>query len=720
MRIRVADAIGLLLAGPIACLGQTTPTDRTAPAYPQTRTIEVIDSYHGVRVPDPYRWLEDLDSAEVKAWIDAQNRVTFDYLAAIPARTAIRNRLAELQDFERYEVPVLHGGRYFFTRNSGLQNQSVLYVADSLEGEPRVLLDPNQLAADGTVAVANTAYTHDGRLLAYGLTRAGSDWIELRVRDVDSCRDLPDRIEWVKASGASWTRDGRGFFYCRFDEPKGDKLESSNYVHQLYFHRLGTPQSEDRLIYSRPDQKEWLFEARVTDDGQYLIIQVMQGCESKNRVYYLDLRDEHAQIVKLLDQFDAEYSFIDHDGPIFRFQTNRDAPRRRVVAIDIREPRESRWQEVIREAAETLESAAVVDDHFIVRYLKDARSQVKVFDLAGQFVREVALPGIGSANGFGGKRSDRETFYTYTGYADPGTIYRHIVRTGESTVYKTPRLRFRPDEYETRQIFFTSKDGTRVPMFLTHRKGLIFDGAGPTLLCGYGGFGIPTTPYFSAANVVWMEMGGLYAQACIRGGGEYGEEWHNAGRLRNKQTCFDDFIAAAEWLIANGYTRPEKLAIHGGSNGGLLVGACMTQRPELYGAALPAVGVHDMLRFTKFTIGWAWTTEFGRPDDPEMFPILRAYSPLHQVRPGTRYPATLITTADHDDRVVPSHSFKFAAALQAAQAGAAPILIRVDTSAGHGRGKATRQRIEEAADRWAFLVRQLDMRLPESLLSAER
>ncbi|HPD31085.1 MAG TPA: prolyl oligopeptidase family serine peptidase [Phycisphaerae bacterium] len=711
MRYRTAMVIVALSAGVSGC-GRVSTTRTPALVYPQTRTVDVVDDYHGIKVPDPYRWLEDLDSPEVQAWVEAQNRVTFAYLESIPARTAIRERLTQLQDYERFDVPTVTAGRYFFLRNSGLQNQSVLYVADGLDGQPRVLLDPNTLSPDGTVALAGTDVTADGKLLAYAIARAGSDWNELYVRDVQTGQDLPDHINWVKFSAISWTHDGSGFFYSRYDEPDDKKLQSSNYYQKLYFHRLGTPQSDDRLVYDRPDRKEWMFTGQVTDDGRYLIIYVSEGTEPKNRVYYLDLRQDRAEVVRLLDEFDAEYAFIDNDGPIFWFRTDLDAPRRRVVAIDIRNPRRDHWKELIPQAPETLDSVSVVDDVFLASYLKDACSQVKVFDLGGRFVREVTLPGIGNTWGFDGKRTDRETFYGFTGYTTPGTIYRYVVKTGESIVYKKPKVRFNPDDYQTRQVFYSSKDGTRVPMFITHRKGLKLDGDAPTLLYGYGGFSIPNLPRFAITRVAWMEMGGVYAEACIRGGGEYGEDWHNAGRLKNKQKCFDDFIAAAEWLIANNYTRPARLAIHGGSNGGLLVAACMTQRPELFGAVLPAVGVLDMLRFSQYTIGWAWTSEYGRPDDPEMFPVLRAYSPLHNLKPGTHYPATLLTTADHDDRVVPSHSFKFAAALQAAQAGPAPVLIRIETRAGHGAGKPTSKRIEEAADQLAFLVRVLDMRLP--------
>jgi prolyl oligopeptidase len=681
-------------------------------AYPVAKTGDVIDDYHGVKVADPYRWMEDLDSPEVKAWVDAENKLTFGYLAEIPARESIKKRLTELWNYERYTAPTKHGGRYFFFKNDGLQNQSVLYVTDSLAGEPRVLLDPNKLSRDGTIALADAAVSDDGKRLAYGLSAAGSDWVEYKVRRVDTGEDLTDHLKWIKFSGASWRKDGLGFYYSRYDEPADPtKLQSVNYFQKLYYHCIGTPQSEDKLIYHRPDQKEWGFEGRVTDDGRYLIISIRQGTEPKNRVYYMDLGPGKAEVVKLLDDFDARYEFIDNDGPVFWFFTDLDAPRGRVIGIDTRNPdRKSKsWKEIIPQANETLESVSAIGNRFVATYLKDAHSQVKVFGLDGSFVREIELPGIGSIGGFYGKRTDTETFYTFTGFSVPATVYRYDVQTGESTVFRKPRVAFDPDAYETKQVFYTSKDGTRVPMFITHRKGLKLDGDNPTYLYGYGGFDISLTPRFSVSSLVWMEMGGVYAMPNIRGGGEYGKAWHDAGRLKNKQNCFDDFIAAAEWLIAHKYTRPGKLAISGGSNGGLLVGACMTQRPDLFGAALPAVGVLDMLRYRKFTIGWAWASDYGDPDDPEMFKVLYAYSPLHHIKPGTRYPATLITTADHDDRVVPSHSFKFAAALQAAQAGPNPILIRIETRAGHGGGKPTTKIIEEIADQFAFLTRVLHM-----------
>ncbi len=712
-----ALGMAVVLAGWLftACSQRPRYSDRPL-VYPETKTVAAVDDYHGTKVADPYRWMEDLDSPETKEWIEAQNQVTFGYLEEIPQRKKIKSRLTRLWDYEKFGLPYKRGDRYFFRHNEGLQNQYVMYVTDSLAGEPRVLLNPNKLSEDGTIALSGTSVTDDGKLLAYGLSEAGSDWVEYHVRDIDTGEDRSDYLKWVKFSGAAWTKDNQGFFYSRYDEPKDDKLQEANYYHKLYYHRLGTPQSDDVLVYHRPDQKEWGFGGSVTDDGRYLAITIWQGTERKNRVYYMDLDPDgdgtaaiDGPVVKLLDDFDAQYGLIDNDGPVFWFFTDLDAPRGRVIAVDTRRPERENWQEIIPQATETLQGVTCVGGMFVANYVKDARTQIKIFDLDGDFVREVELPEIGSAGGFPGKRSDTETFYAFTSFAYPTTIYRYDMPTGESTVYKRPQVDFDPQRYETKQVFYTSKDGTRVPMFITHKKGLKLDGNNPTYLYSYGGFNASLTPYFSVSNLVWMEMGGVYAMPNIRGGGEYGKEWHDAGRLKNKQNCFDDFIAAAEWLITNDYTRPAKLAIGGGSNGGLLVGACMTQRPDLFGAATPAVGVLDMLRFHKYTIGWAWASDYGTADDPEMFPVLYAYSPLHNLEPGTKYPATLITTADHDDRVVPSHSFKFAAALQAAHAGDAPVLIRVETRAGHGGGKPTYKIIEEIADKWAFLVRTLEV-----------
>jgi len=681
--------------------------------YPKAKTVNQVDDYHGVKVADPYRWLEDTDSADTQAWVAEENKLTFSYLDQLPYRQAIRERLLKLWNYERFSVPSQHGGRYFYERNNGLQNQNVLLVADSLNAEPRMLLDPNTLSPDGTIALAGTAVSEDGKLLAYGTATSGSDWMEWHVRDVDTAKDLADQIKWVKFSGASWTKDGKGFFYSRYDEPKQDTMmRDTNYFQKLYYHRLSTSQSEDKLIYERPDNKEMLFGGEVSDDGRYLIITVEEGTAPKNRLYYKDLTNPDSQVVKLLDDFDGRYNFLDNDGPVFWVQTDFDAPRGRLIAIDTRHPERANWKTVIPQGSDKLEFSNVVDDLFLLGYLKDARTEVRVYDLTGKFLRSVDLPGIGTAEGFGGKRRDKEAFYAFTSFISPPTIYRYDPRVGESSLFRRPKVDFDPTQYETNQVFYKSKDGTRIPMFLTYKKGLKLDGQNPTMLYAYGGFDISLTPFFSVPNLVWLEMGGIYAQPSLRGGGEYGEEWHQAGMRAKKQNVFDDFIAAAEWLIDNKYTSTPKLAIHGGSNGGLLVGACLTQRPELYGAAFPEVGVMDMLRFQKFTIGWAWTSDFGSSDNPGEFKTLYAYSPLHNLRPGTNYPATLIATSDHDDRVVPGHSFKFAAAMQADQAAPAPVLIRIETKAGHGAGKPISKRIDETADAWAFIARNLNMSVP--------
>jgi prolyl oligopeptidase len=688
-----------------SCAATGTPL-----AYPVAKKVDQTDDYHGTKVADPYRWLEDANSPETKAWVDAENKVTQSYLAQIPQREAIRQRLTQLWNYERYSVPYKEGGRYFFSRNDGLQNQSVLYTMKSLSDTPRLLLDPNTLAADGTVALAGAAVSPDGKLLAYSTAASGSDWNEIRVRDVDTGKDLADHIQWVKFSSTAWTKDGKGFFYSRYDEPKeATRLADVNYFQKLYYHKLGTPQEADVLVYDRPDEKEWGFGATTTDDGRYLLITATKGTAPKYRIFYKDLSKPASPVTPLIDNFEAGYDFIDNVGSLFYFATDRKAPRKRIVAIDVKKPQEANWKTVVPEGQQTLLSSHMVNRQLINEYLADARSVVKVTDLKGRQLREIALPGIGSVAGFGGKQGDTETFFSFTGFTTPTTIYRLDMKSGASTVFRQPKVAFKPADYETRQQFYTSRDGTRVPMFIVSKKGLKLDGGNPTYLYGYGGFNVSMTPGFSPANLAWMEMGGVYVVANLRGGGEYGEAWHEAGTKLKKQNVFDDFIGAAEWLVNNKVTSPSKLAIGGGSNGGLLVGAAMTQRPELFGAAIPMVGVMDMLRFHKFTIGWAWTSDYGSSENPDEFKALVKYSPLHNLKPGTCYPATMITTADHDDRVVPAHSFKFAATAQAAQAGGNPVIIRIDTKAGHGAGKPTSKQIEEVADRWGFLSKALKM-----------
>ena len=712
MHLRHATLVAMLAGafGAHNALAQTCAATGPSLTYPVSKKTDQLDNYHGTNVADPYRWLEDANSAETKSWVDAQNKVTQAYLAQIPQREAIRQRLTQLWNYERYSVPEKEGGRYFYTRNDGLQNQSVLYTLKKLGDTPRVLLDPNTLAADGTVALAGAEVSPDGKLLAYSIAASGSDWNEIKVRDIETGKDLEDHIKWVKFSSTAWTKDGKGFFYSRYDEPKeATKLADVNYFQKLYFHRIGTPQSADTLVYDRPDQKEWGFGGQTTDDGRYLVITTTKGTAPKYRISYKDLSKPDSKVVDLIDNFDAGYEFIDNIGSVFYFSTDRNAPRKRIVAIDVAKPLETNWKEIVAESSDTLVGADIVNQQLVLEYLKDARSVVRVVDLKGKTVREIALPGIGSVGGLQGKKDDTETFFSFTGYTTPTTIYRLNLKDGKSSVFRQPKVAFDPADYETRQQFYTSRDGTKVPMFIVSKKGLKLDGSNPTYLYGYGGFNISLTPAFSPANLAWMEMGGVYVVANLRGGGEYGEAWHQAGTRLQKQNVFDDFIGAAEWLVSNKVTSPQKLAIGGGSNGGLLVGAAMTQRPDLFGAALPAVGVMDMLRFHKFTIGWAWTSDYGSSENADEFKALVKYSPLHNLKPGTCYPATMVTTADHDDRVVPAHSFKYAAAAQAAQGGSAPILIRIETKAGHGAGKPTTKQIEEVADRWGFLSRELKM-----------
>jgi prolyl oligopeptidase len=719
-----------LLFGMLASLGvdaqaQGCAEMTSATTYPVSKMVDQQDDYHGVQVADPYRWLEDANSADTGAWVAAQNRLTQSYLVQIPGRDAIRDRLTQLWNYERFSVPFKQGGRYFYSRNDGLQNQAVLYTVNSLnapqaslDDAPRVLLDPNTLSQDGTVALAGIEVSPDGKYLAYGTSASGSDWNEWQVREIASGVDLADKLEWVKFSGASWSKDSQGFFYSRYDAPQeASRLADINHFQKLYFHQIGTGQEHDVLVYDRPDQKEWGFSGQVSDDGAYLVITASQGTARQNRVFYQDLTAQYQQkegkkggkVTGLLEGFDAAYEFIDNDGPVFLFRTDNNAARGRIVAIDLRQPEPANWKEIVPEASQTLVSANVINGQLLVNYLADAHSQVKLFDLDGKLLREIALPGIGSVAGFDGKRGDSETFYSYTSFTTPSTIYRYDMNSGQSSIYRQPVVAFDPDAFETRQQFFTSGDGTRVPMFIVSKKGLKLDGTNPTYLYGYGGFDIALTPGFSVANLAWLEMGGVYVMANLRGGGEYGQDWHLAGTKLQKQNVFDDFIAAAEWLIENKVTSPAKLAIGGGSNGGLLVGAVMTQRPELFAAAIPQVGVLDMLRFHKFTIGWAWTSDYGSSDNADEFKALIKYSPLHNLKPGTCYPATMITTADHDDRVVPAHSFKFAAAAQAAQGCMKPILIRIDVKAGHGAGKPTAKQIDEVADRWSFLTQVLAM-----------
>ena len=670
--------------------------------YPDALRTDHTDHYFGTAVADPYRWMEDLESPEAANWVKAQNAVAVPFLEGLEGREAIRVRLTELWNYERFGIPFKEGDLYFFSRNDGLQDQDVIFVAESLGGEPRVLIDPNAFSADATVSLAGMSVSPDGRWAAYATSDGGTDWNTWHVRDVATGQDLDDVLIHTKFTSASWLPDGSGFFYSRYpagaDGGGDDQAQVS-----IWFHRVGTHQSADELVYAVEDSESRNPYGTVTEDGRYLVMDVFEGF-NENGVYYRDLGVPGGRVVRLLDEWDALYTFVGNEGPVFFFHTNRDAPRYRVVAIDTRDPAPSAWIEIIPEARETLGSASFVGGHLVAQYLRDAKSFVRVFGRHGEAVRDVELPGMGSAHGFGGKGEDPETFFAFQSYTVPPTLYRYDVATGDLRVHRETRVDVKPEAYETVQVFFSSKDGTRIPMFITHRKGLARDGLNPTLLYGYGGFNVSETPSFSVARAVWLEMGGVFAHANLRGGGEYGEEWHRAGTKLQQQNVFDDFMTAAEHLVAEGFTSPGKLAIQGGSNGGLLVGAVITQRPELFGAALPEVGVLDMLRYhTPSLNARQWSSDYGLSENEGEFRALLAYSPYHNVREGVCYPPTLVTTADRDDRVVPWHSFKFGAALQHAQGCDNPILVRVETRAGHGAGKPTWMRIEEVADDWAFV-----------------
>ena len=685
------------------------PAAAPAFVYPQTRRTNHVDVYHGIEVADPYRWLEKNDDDATRAWVEAQNALTHQVLDTIEARDALRNRLTALWNYERWGVPTRRGELFVVDRNDGLQNQSVVYKLKRLDGTPEVLIDPNTLSEDGTVALAGMVFSHDGKRVAYGVSEAGSDWEVWKVRDVATGEDLEDEIRWIKFNPPTWTHDGKGFFYSRYEPPKkGKALADVNEKQKLYYHRLGQPQSADEVVYARPDEPKWGFSGKVTDDGRYLVITVKIGTEPRTSILYQDLRAAKPSTVELLPGFTARWRFVGSSGTKLWFFTDEGAPRGHIVQIDLRRPSERTV--LVPQSEDTLRGVSVVGNRFLAEYLHDAASRVRVFRLDGKHERDLELPGLGTVSGLTGKPSDKETFYAFTSFTRPTTVYRYDIVKGVSEVFREPKVGFDPEDYETEQVRYRSADGTEVPMFIAYKKGIARDGNNPTYLYGYGGFNIPLTPSFSVANLVWMEMGGVHAVPNLRGGGEFGEQWHLSGTRLHKQNVFDDFIAAAEYLVANQWTSTPKLAVGGRSNGGLLVGAVITQRPELFGAALPGVGVLDMLRFNKFTIGWAWESDYGSPQNAEEFAALRAYSPYHNVREGTAYPATLIYTADHDDRVVPAHSYKFAAALQHAQAGDDPVLIRIDTRAGHGAGKPTSKRIEEWVDLWGFLVDRLDMK----------
>lgn len=677
--------------------------------YPVTRKESQTDNYHGTIVADPYRWLEDDNSAETKAWVAAQNKVTNAYLAAIPFRSKVQKRLEELWNYPKYGSPYKKGAYYYFSKNDGLQNQSVIYRQKGLDGLPEVFFDPNKLSTDGTAALGGLAFSKKYKYVSYLVAQSGSDWQEAYIMDAATGKKLNDHLKWIKFSGMAWKGD-EGFYYSRYPEPKSqDLLKGKNEHHQVWYHRVGTPQSQDVLVYEDKEHPLRNCVAELTEDDRFLFIRISEGT-SGGEILYKDLQDPSQKAFKILVKgFDTEPSVIDNVGDKLLVKTNHQAPNYKVVLIDPKNPQPENWKTIIAEKPEVLDEVGTAGGQLFASYLKDASTRVYQHNYDGSLVREIKLPGIGTAGGFSGEKSDDEFFYSYTSFTSPTTIYRYNIKSGESTVFRKTEVKFNQDDYETRQVFFSSKDGTKVPMFLSYKKGLQLNGKNPVLLYGYGGFNISLTPGFSVSNLFFMEQGGIYVTVNLRGGGEYGEVWHRGGMLENKQNVFDDFISAAEYLIKEGYTSADKIAIRGGSNGGLLVGACMTQRPDLFKVALPAVGVLDMLRYHKFTIGWAWAVEYGSADNPDQFTYLYKYSPLHNLKDGTSYPATLITTADHDDRVVPAHSFKFAARLQEAHRGTNPVLIRIESKAGHGAGKPTSKQIEEATDVWSFTMYNLGM-----------
>ncbi len=694
-----------LMLGSIATVAVSQPLE-----YPKARKGDVIDDYFGTKVPDPYRWLEDTDSPETAAWVKAENLLTSAFMEKITDRAAFREELTKLLNYPRYTVPEYEGHRYLYRKNDGLQNQSVIYTLNQLSDEPKVLLDPNQLATDGTVAVTSTSVSDDGRLLAYGVAASGSDWNEIRIRDIDSGKDLPDVVKWIKFSGPSWTKDSKGFFYSKFPEPKasGNQTFAKLANQKLYYHLLGEPAEKDRMIYERSDDPDLAFDGEVSHDGHYLLMLINKGTEEKDLLYFKDLGDPtmpkiEAPFQPIIDKFEAEFKVVGSIGTRVYVVTDLNAPRYKIIEIDLTNPSRDHWKEVIPQSKDLLEDATLVGGKLVVKYLVDAKNQLLVFNLDGKKESEIALPVLGTVGTISGEPDRPELFYSFTSFLYPTTIYRYDVSTSQNTVFQKPNVDFDPDRFETKQIFYASKDGTKVPMFIVNQKGLKLDGNNPVFLTGYGGFNISMTPSFAASYATWIEKGGVFALPNLRGGGEYGREWHEAGIKEHKQNVFNDFISAAQALIDAKYTNAKKIAIVGGSNGGLLIGAALTQRPDLFGAAVAEVGVLDMLRFQKFTIGWAWQSDYGSSDTSEGFQYLIKYSPLQNIKEGTCYPPTLVTTGDHDDRVVPGHSFKFAATLQAAQGCANPVLIRIETKAGHGSGKPIGKIIEEQSDILAFM-----------------
>lgn len=676
--------------------------------YPKAEKVDTVDVYFGTEVADPYRWLENDTSAATAAWVEAENKVTNEYLAQIPFRKQLLERLTNLANYEKIGAPFKKHGKYYFYKNDGLQNQSVLYVQDSLEGEPRVFLDPNKLSDDGTVALTGLSFSHDGKYAAYTISRSGSDWTEIYVLDTATGQLLDDHIEWAKFTGAAW--QGDGFYYSAYDAPvKGKEFSNVNENHKVYYHKIGTPQTEDKLIYQNPAYPKRFYYTGTSEDERILFV-YESGAGRGNNLFIKDLKKANAPFIQLTTDFDYQYSPIEViDNNVYIF-TNYGAPKNRIMVADINNPKLENWKELIPEMESVLSSAEVIGGKLFLTYDKDASNHAYVYSQKGEHMHEIKLPSLGSV-GFSGTKDDKECFFVFTSFTTPSTIYKYDMDKNSYELYRAPKVEFNSDDFVTEQAFFPSKDGIMIPMFLTYKKDLERNGNNPVFLYGYGGFGISLNPGFTTSRIPFLENGGIYAQVNLRGGSEYGEEWHIAGTKMQKQNVFNDFISAAEYLINNKYTNPDKIAIVGGSNGGLLVGACMTQRPDLFKVAIPQVGVMDMLRYHKFTIGWNWASDYGTSEDSqEMFEYLKGYSPLHNLKPGTKYPATMVTTADHDDRVVPAHSFKFAATLQECNDGTNPTIIRIDSKAGHGAGKPMAKVLEEQADIYGFIMYNLKMK----------
>ena len=683
-------------------MSQAQIMQNNKPNYPKTRQDpSVIDDYHGTKVADPYRWLEDDNSTETKAWVKAQNEITFSYLEKIPYRQATKERIEKLWNYEKYGAPFKRGGKYYFYKNDGLQNQFVLYGQDNLSSPPSVIIDPNTLSKDGTVALGTVSFNKSGDKMAYQLAKAGSDWQTIYIKDLKTNETLKEELSWVKFSGIAW--QGDGFYYSKYPTPaQGKELTVKAEFGKLYYHKIGTPQTDDKLILEDTENKNRRFAAETTEDERFVVAYPTESTKG-NMLKIKDLKN-NTDWVTIANDFKNDWNVIDNDGDWLLLQTDYKAPRSRIIAVNLSMPDEKNWKEIVPEnAKDVLQGANIIGGKLVTYWLHDAASAVKIYDLSGKFLNDLKLPGIGTIGGFSGKRDENQAFYSFSSFTRPPTIYQLDINSMKSTIFKAPKVDFNSDNYVTKQVWYTSKDGTKVPMFITMKKGMKRTGKNPTLLYGYGGFNISVTPGFSPSRAALLDMGGIYAVANLRGGGEFGEAWHAAGTKERKQNVFDDFIAAAEYLIKEKYTSSDFLAIQGGSNGGLLVGACMTQRPELFRVALPAVGVLDMLRYDKFTIGRAWSADYGLSEEKEGFNYLYKFSPLHNIKNGTKYPATMVTTGDHDDRVVPAHSFKFAAALQEAQAGEKPALIRIETSAGHGAGKPTAKVIQEQADIYSFM-----------------